>query len=356
MSQFETVSYPKINQRPDGRLEVIVNYQGKRMRLQNGDAFGISLKPNYFPVNQRENQANILAAQIYSKLINGFQPKVRGDRYLLQNQPDLYYIKEALNRKLKQGFSKHYNNALLLAYKRISAFSKGGLVDPNTIEMALGGYANNTSYNALRRNMNILCNYAMELGMKNNPVDEIKRRKEKARLNKSLNNTSALLNEIKAYNFNLFLCCMLTYGCLLRPHREVRELKWGDFTDDLSFIRLSGSRNKSGRNRIVPVPQYIQEFLKKTEDHHNIFSGKEEPFAPDYFKGLWSRFKRRSKLLEYNQTLYSFRHTGAIDVYKRTGSIEKLKAAMGHSNIMVSLTYLRGLDVAELKEEDMPVL
>ena len=54
------------------------------------------------------------------------------------------------------------------------------------------------------------------------------------------------------------------------------------------------------------------------------------------------------------QTLYSFRHTGAIDIYKRTGSIEKLKAAMGHSNIMVSLTYLRGLDVAELKEEDMP--
>ena len=49
-------------------------------------------------------------------------------------------------------------------------------------------------------------------------------------------------------------------------------------------------------------------------------------------------------------------HTGAIDIYKRTGSIEKLKAAMGHSNVMVSLTYLRGLDVAELKEEDMPKL
>ena len=29
---------------------------------------------------------------------------------------------------------------------------------------------------------------------------------------------------------------------------------------------------------------------------------------------------------------------------------------MGHSKIMVSLTYLRGLGVAELKEEDMPVL
>ena len=179
-------------------------------------------------------------------------------------------------------------------------------------------------------------------------------RRAKAKLNKPYTNTPTLLKEIKAYNGNLYLCCLLTYGCLLRPHREVRELKWADFTEDLSFIRLSGDRNKSGRNRIVPVPYYVKEVLKKTEDHLNIFSGKDNPFDPDYFKGLWSRFKRRSKLLEKDQTLYSFRHTGAINVYKRTGSIEKLKAAMGHSNIMVSLTYLRGLDVAELKEEDMP--
>jgi len=29
---------------------------------------------------------------------------------------------------------------------------------------------------------------------------------------------------------------------------------------------------------------------------------------------------------------------------------------MGHSSMTVSLTYLRGLEVAELKEEDMPVI
>jgi len=29
---------------------------------------------------------------------------------------------------------------------------------------------------------------------------------------------------------------------------------------------------------------------------------------------------------------------------------------MGHSSINVSLTYLRGLEIAELKEDDMPVL
>jgi len=29
---------------------------------------------------------------------------------------------------------------------------------------------------------------------------------------------------------------------------------------------------------------------------------------------------------------------------------------MGHSSLAVSLTYLRGLEVSELEEEDMPVI
>ena len=29
---------------------------------------------------------------------------------------------------------------------------------------------------------------------------------------------------------------------------------------------------------------------------------------------------------------------------------------MGHSNLIVSMTYLRGLEVSELKVEDMPVI
>ena len=148
----------------------------------------------------------------------------------------------------------------------------------------------------------------------------------------------------------------MTYGCLLRPHREIRELTWSDFSDDLKYIHLSGNRNKSGRNRIVPVPAYVRDILVKGEPRHNIFSNKPQPLNKDYFKTLWGRFKRQSNLLEQGQTLYSFRHSGAIDIFKRTGSIIKLQKAMGHSSINVSLTYLRGLEIAELKEEDMPMV
>ena len=86
-----------------------------------------------------------------------------------------------------------------------------------------------------------------------------------------------------------------------------------------------------------------------------IFS-KEEDYNRDYFKTLWSRYKRQSSLLEQDQTLYSFRHTGAIQVFKRTGSILKLQQVMGHSDMKVSLTYLRGLEVKQLDVEDLPEL
>jgi integrase len=148
----------------------------------------------------------------------------------------------------------------------------------------------------------------------------------------------------------------LTYGCLLRPHREVRELTWGDFSKELDYINLSGSRNKSGRNRIVPVPNFIKDHLIKGAPEVNIFTGTPISTNADYFNTLWSRYKERSKLLKKGQTIYSFRHSGAIEVYKRTGSLKKLQLVMGHSNLIVSMTYLRGLEVSELKVEDMPMI
>jgi integrase len=187
-------------------------------------------------------------------------------------------------------------------------------------------------------------------------VQSIKLKKPTSSLHKPFENISEILDEIKTYNFSLHLCCLMTYGCLLRPHREIRELTWSDFSDDLNYIHLSGNRNKSGRNRIVPVPSYIRDILVKGNPKDNIFSGKPRPLNQDYFKTLWSRFKKQSKLLEQGQTLYSFRHSGAIEIFKRTGSLTKLQKAMGHSSINVSLTYLRGLEVAELTEEDMPMV
>ena len=106
----------------------------------------------------------------------------------------------------------------------------------------------------------------------------------------------------------------------------------------------------------MTVPSFIKSHLHKKSLNDNVFTGDQSSRNPDYFKTLWSRYKKQTKLLKEGQTLYSFRHSGAIEIFKRTGSLTKLQKAMGHSSINVSLTYLRGLEIAELKEEDMPMV
>ena len=104
------------------------------------------------------------------------------------------------------------------------------------------------------------------------------------------------------------------------------------------------------------MPEYIRKDLARGDINNNIFTHTSKPYNNSYFKGIWRRFKRRLPSVERDITLYSFRHTGAIEIYKRTGSLSKLQKAMGHSSLKVSLTYLRGLEVAELIESDMPMV
>ena len=350
------LNYPKVHLDHD-KVFVSFYINQKRYRLYNGKRIGSTTSPNNYPVDQRFSIGNLLAAEVFKYLTEGgVLKKYKSDTVITGKQSDREFLTRALNNKLSGNYSKKYNEMLKHVYRLTIQEMKGDNLTSSNISDILLKYKSGVSYNTTRRHLNVLINEAIQLGMNHHPLKNIKSKRAKASLHKSLSNAKYLLDEIKQYNSNLHLCCLLTYGCLLRPHREIRELTWGDFTNDLSYIKLSGGRNKSGRNRIVPVPLYIREILVKGETSNNIFTSSNKPPNPDYFKTLWSRFKRVSKLIEKDQTLYSFRHSGAIDIFKRTGSITKLQKAMGHSSINVSLTYLRGLEIPELNEEDMPMI
>jgi integrase len=124
----------------------------------------------------------------------------------------------------------------------------------------------------------------------------------------------------------------------------------------LSQVSLSGSRTKGKRNRVIPVPEYIRPYLTGGLAHHNIFTGTPESHNPSYFKTLWGKYKKQSTLLQDHHTLYSFRHTGAIKVYEKTGSLTVLQQVMGHADLKTSLTYLRGLEVKQLEVGQLPEL
>jgi integrase len=351
------INYPKVKADSEGRIFVLFFQNNKRYRIFNGSKINSKIHPNRYPISERIAMGKILASEVYAFLMSGLtiqQAKV--SELITPNMSDKDYLYIALKNKLKGSYTKKYNNQLTFIYKKLINRLRNDKLQSAHIESILNVYTSETSYNTYRRRLCTLINEAIKVGMSSNSMEGIKSKRTKATLHKPYKNIGLIIDNVRAYNANLHLCVLITYGCLLRPHREVRELTWNDFSDDLKHIHLSGSRNKSGRNRIVPVPIYIRDVLVKGEPHHNIFSGSSQPLNQDYFKTLWSRFKRQSNTLEQGQTLYSFRHSGAIEIYKRTGSLSKLQKAMGHSSLAVSLTYLRGLEVSELEEEDMPVM
>jgi integrase len=354
---MSTFNYPKICYTKDQKVFIYFYINQKRYRLYNGKRINSNIDPNSYPFNKRTEMANLLAAEIYNYIIKGGVLKeYRGQKLVTGNLSDKEIISNALKFKLDQNISKCYKKELKYAFDKLIPNMTNSSLKKDDVINTLIHYDNKSSYNSIRKNLNVIFNKALELGLKENPINKIKRCHVKSKLNKPLSDIPRILKELQSFNNKLYICCLMTYGCLLRPHREIRELTWGDFSEDLNYINLSGHRNKSGRNRIVPVPSYIRNILVKGDLNNNIFSGKPKPLNEDYFKTLWSRFKRQSKLLEQGQTLYSFRHSGAIEIFKRTGSLTKLQKAMGHSSLNVSLTYLRGLEVAELTESDMPMV
>ena len=351
------LNYPTVHTDQKQKVFISIIINQKRYRLFNGKRIGSEINPNSFPLNQRENIGNLLAAEVYNYLINGGQLSAyRTNKVISGKISDKEYLAKALDNKLNGDYSYKYKSMLRFVYDGFTSQSSNEEITSKDVKSYLNRYALGVSYNTIKRHLNVLINEARNIGMISNPVESIKAKKTKAKLHKPYKDINLILDDIKLFNDNLYICCLMTYGCLLRPHREIRELKWSDFSDDLSHIHLSGYRNKSGKNRIVPIPSYIKSILVKGEPHYNIFSNQPQPLNKDYFKTLWSRFKRQNNILEQGQTLYSFRHSGAIEIFKRTGSITKLQKAMGHSSINVSLTYLRGLEVSELTEEDMPMV
>ena len=351
------MNYPKVNFDKTQKVFVSFYIDSKRHRVFNGKRINSKINPNSFPISERKTQGKLLAAEVYRYILEGGVFKeYRSPKTLIGVESDLEYLRQALQNKLNGEYSNKYKTMIQFVFNEITRELHLKNIEPKRVLILLGRYTSNTSKNTVRRHLNVLINEARFLGMKSNPMELIKGVKSKAILHKPFKDVKLILEEIKMFNSNLYLCCLITYGCLLRPHREVRELCWGDFTNDLKFIKLSGERNKSGKNRVVPVPVFVRELLKENKVSINIFSGVENPHNQDYFKTLWSRFKKQSNILEEGQTLYSFRHSGAINIFKRTGSLTKLQQSLGHSSLKVSLTYLRGLEVTDLTEEDMPTI
>lgn len=343
----------------EDRAYVTFYYNGKRLREYNGNRLNLNINPNQFSSTaDKLRLLNKLAYEFNKALTQGWNPFKKE-----KQRPNLKCaLQVILAEKTNSTLSAFYKRNLIAVHRMFTDFLTAQELNEGCDDLGLCRVedflnqfqTSERNYINRRRCLSLFFNEMVRKDFATqNIVNKTKSPKSKASLHVPYSDKKLkdILNYLKINYPNLHLCCLLTYGCLLRPHHEIRLLKLKHVVEDYTKIQLSGSENKSKKVRTVYIPEYVQKELKDrlssiNDNETNIFSLNNSPYNVGYFNVMWGKAKSdmiKARLLEPNQTIYSFRHTAAIKVYRKSKDLQLLQQLLQHSNMIVTLNYLRGL-------------
>jgi integrase len=363
---------PKIvlKDNPSIRGYITYYFNGKRYREYNGKRLNLDLNPNQSTsLTDRNRLFKKLCSEFYKSLLKGWSPeRIRTeivDKISIRDA-----MKKILNEKLNSELSLSYKTDLSSVLDKFLLYLSPDVLNSDvsnlsTLDVSPFLFQFNSSatyYMNRRRALNIYFRELQRLKLIiSNPIENCKRVKKVAKLHKvyDAEQLKKVLTYLETHYPNLHICCLLAYGCFLRPHQEIRLLKLSHLSPEYTKITLSGAENKSKVIRTVNIPSYVQEALIRrlqnvTDPNTNILSLTNKAYNLSYLNTQWSRAKKKMLdlgLLQTDQTIYSFRHSAAINVYKKTKDLYILQRMLQHSNMIVTLTYLRGL--GELNNDDL---
>ena len=345
-----------------------------RVREYTGQRIGVQLSPNTArTLAERHYLMEVLRDHFDAALSSGnYELSSKPKTALRPNCPKLgetkYTLSLALENKRSQHLAPKYLKNLQLLLDAFLSFlterERSGdlakLPEERITEFLQQYNTSATYFMNKRRHLKVLLSEAERISKVVIPGSRSIPRakpKPKAHVPYSENQLKSVLHYLRLHDSKMYLCALLCYGCWLRPHNEIRQLRVENIREGAQKIVLNADQNKSGRIRSVPVPEEIREVLLRTisglSTGDNIFSKTPDPYDPDYFNRKWQR--SRSKMvslgiLEPGHTIYSFRHTAAINLYRNTKDIGLLQRIMDHTEVTTTMTYLRGL--GELNESD----
>jgi integrase len=350
----------------NGRSYIEFYFNGQRQREYNAKKLSLSIFPNKATtVKERSSLLRKLKLEFEKALEEGWNPETSNTLTIVKPITLEDHINESLNTILNGNYSRTYKRGIkaignkFLNYLSISEkIEPIDKIEPSRLLSFLNQFnTSNRNYMNYRQYLNVLLP---------GTIAKTPRKKYAETLHQiyQMDEMKAILEFLKINYPKLHVVALLTYGCFVRPHEEARLLQ--KFHIKEQKIYLSGDENKGKRVRVIHIPDYIYTTLKPLienciEAKSYLFTGSEKPLNHDYFRTQWTRAKHqliRLNLIQENQTLYSFRHTGAVSVYRQTKDVHILQQLLGHSSLIVTLKYLRGLGettTSELKDF-MPTL
>lgn len=363
MSEIEIKAYNPQDLKK--RAFVIIKIENKWVKEYNGKKIGAEIKPNLAnTVRKRTTMINELLFEFKKAIEDGKYP----ERKAIQVLSTEYVLAEALQQKRRLNLNHNYIRNLKRVYDDFLEFlttdEKASPISDIKFariqEFLLKFNSSGTYYMNKRRDLAVLFSQVEKQFAITVPnVKNTNRLKSKPNLHKVYDSEQLknVLEYLKINHYNLYLCCLISYFSLLRPHQEVRKLTKGHFHNDFTEIHLSAKENKSGRPRLVFIPENLKNEIKTLISQlsvtDNIFSNSNVPFNEAYFSTAWTRCHIKMVKLgiaEKNHTIYSFRHTSAVNIYRKSKNLSMLQQIMGHSDMVVTLKYLRGLGVHDNEE------
>lgn len=148
----------------------------------------------------------------------------------------------------------------------------------------------------------------------------------------------------------VYLFTRLMYFAFIRPG-EILKLQFGHVHMRDSYITVHGLISKNGKTetaQIIPaLANELQSRLIFQEPDHYLFSTGIKPGKYELSKQV--PFRRHEKalrnlgLLEKGYTLYSWKHTGAVNAYRAGVGIKELQSMLRHSSVQITDIYLKSL-------------
>lgn len=342
-------------------------FEGKRYRYYNGKHLGLDINPNR-QVTHKLKSASLeqLKFKTIEALNDGWNPENgvynKFRKVITKGDTVEKIIESILENKLNSPISLSYKNDLRYLVRNLFSYltraeKEAKITNLSADRLISFLYTYNTSasnYNNKRRMLSVIFNEVVDRGyLLKSPLKNTRKQKQKVTLHVIYKDDelTKLLEYLKSYNDDLYLMALIMYGCLLRPHTEILSLCKKHFNTDYSKIILSGKENKGGGIRVVNVPKYVKEALENrieylSNNDTNLFSLSLKKNNVGYFNTLWDRAKKdmlSKGILKSNQTIYSIRHTSAVRIYQKCKDVSIVQKMMGHSNMSVTLTYLRSL-------------
>jgi len=182
---------------------------------------------------------------------------------------------------------------------------------------------------------------------------KVKEKQPSSTLHKPYTQTqlAAILREVAdTPHLNLFF--HLAYYTFCRPGRELTNLRVRDI--ETSTIYIIPSHDKNGVGRRVIIPRALEELLTryKVRDyppHYFLFTKKrvpgEVPVDDQYFYTNLRRILRKLGMEGQQYTLYSLKSSGNIALWQATQDLELIRRQNGHSNLSMTMRYLRQLGI-----------